>query len=271
MAGILFPTDFSPASDNALEFAIEMAKRNHARIVLLHAYQVHAFDANSLAPEITVQAFHEAVTKKLEALKTELLSRHLMNIEICASFGFTVDAIEQGTQDFDIDFVMLGTTGSSSLENKLLGSTTADCIARLKKPVMAIPLNAQFRGMDKIIFASALHKDELPALEKLNEMLQHFGAEVTVAHIFSGDDKQAMEFSIFQELADAKLFNCKTHFRQFSGNVIDGIEQSIRFQKTDLLAMVTHHRNFFEKIFDKSLTKKMALHTDVPLIAFQAE
>ena len=270
MSGLLFPTDFSTASLNALEFAIQIAKRNNIRIVLFHAYQVHVMDPNMPMPEITVDALHESVMKKLDNLKNELLQKENLHIETAASFGFTVDAVNQAAEDFDIEYVVMGTTGSAGLARSIMGSNTAACIDKIKKPVIAIPINAQFRGFDKIIFASALHQEELPALEKLNELLKHFGAEVHIVHTFNPDDKYRMELNQFQDLADAKLYNVKTFYRQFSGSIVEGIDQAIRLQKTDALVMVTHHRGFFKKLFDRSITKEMIYHTDVPLIAFHA-
>jgi len=35
-----------------------------------------------------------------------------------------------------------------------------------------------------------------------------------------------------------------------------------------LLVMSTHQRTLFDKIFGKSITKKIAFHTKVPLMAF---
>ncbi len=270
MAGILFPTDFSDASMNALDFAIQIAKRNNMRIVLFHAYQLHVMDPNMPLPEISVDAIHDSVMGRLENLKNDLLLKENLHIETASGFGFTADAINQATEDFDIDYVVMGTTGISGITRVIMGSNTAACIDKIKKPVIAIPMNAQFRGFDKIIFASALHEEELQALEKLNELLKHFGAEVHVVHTFNPDDKQRMELNQFQELADAKLYNVKTFYRQFSGSIVEGIEQAIRLQKTDALVMVTHHRGFFKKLFDRSLTRQMIYHTDVPLIAFQA-
>lgn len=270
MAGILFPTDFSDASMNALDFAVQIAKRNSMRIILFHAYQIHVMDPNMPLPEITIEAIQESAVKQLESLKSDLLQKENLHIETASAFGFTADAINQATEDFDIDYVVMGTTGASGITRAIMGSNTAACIDKIKKPVIAIPMHSQFRGFDKIIFASALHEEELPALEKLNELLKHFGAEVHVVHTFNPDDKQRMELHKFQELADAKLFNVKTFYRQFSGSIVEGIEQAIRLQKTDALVMVTHHRGFFKKLFDRSITKQMVYHTDVPLIAFQA-
>jgi 4-hydroxyphenylpyruvate dioxygenase-like putative hemolysin len=39
--------------------------------------------------------------------------------------------------------------------------------------------------------------------------------------------------------------------------------------KADLLAMFTHEASFYEKLFDRSMTRKMAFHSKVPLLAFK--
>jgi hypothetical protein len=38
----------------------------------------------------------------------------------------------------------------------------------------------------------------------------------------------------------------------------------------NMLAMTTHHRNFFQRIFNISLSKKLAFHTKIPILAFHA-
>jgi hypothetical protein len=36
-----------------------------------------------------------------------------------------------------------------------------------------------------------------------------------------------------------------------------------------VLAMFTHEISFFEKVFDKSMTRRMAFHSRIPLLAFR--
>ena len=40
MKTILFPTDYSETAKNALQYALNLAKFSHAKIILLHAYQI---------------------------------------------------------------------------------------------------------------------------------------------------------------------------------------------------------------------------------------
>ena len=41
MKNILVPTDFSENAENALYYAIDLAKRENAKIILLNAYQIN--------------------------------------------------------------------------------------------------------------------------------------------------------------------------------------------------------------------------------------
>ena len=40
---------------------------------------------------------------------------------------------------------------------------------------------------------------------------------------------------------------------------------------SDLIAMTNRYRNIFQKLFDRSLTKKMINHTHIPLMAFHVK
>lgn len=54
-------------------------------------------------------------------------------------------------------------------------------------------------------------------------------------------------------------------------NVINGIDDYVSKHKTDIIAMATHRRSLLGKIFDRSLTKQMAYHTRIPLLALERE
>jgi len=81
MKTILVPTDFSSGSENALYYAIEMAKKTHAKIILFHATHLSASDY--LVPFDVLQLEHEKAQKNSELkLKQELLKiAHSGNVE----------------------------------------------------------------------------------------------------------------------------------------------------------------------------------------------
>jgi nucleotide-binding universal stress UspA family protein len=59
----------------------------------------------------------------------------------------------------------------------------------------------------------------------------------------------------------------------FKGAVIDGkdFENAIELyhvqHETDMAALITYPKGFWEKIFHKSVTRKMAFHSTIPVLA----
>ena len=52
-------------------------------------------------------------------------------------------------------------------------------------------------------------------------------------------------------------------------DIHSAIDQYVEVSKADVLAMFTHELSFFEKVFDRSMTRKMAFHSRIPLLAFR--
>jgi nucleotide-binding universal stress UspA family protein len=51
--------------------------------------------------------------------------------------------------------------------------------------------------------------------------------------------------------------------------VDEAIEYYVKESKADLLAMFTHDTTFYERLFDRSMTRKMAFQSKIPLLAFR--
>ena len=52
-------------------------------------------------------------------------------------------------------------------------------------------------------------------------------------------------------------------------DVDSALDQYVEVSRADVLAMFTHELSFFEKVFDRSMTRKMAFHSKIPLLAFR--
>ena len=53
-------------------------------------------------------------------------------------------------------------------------------------------------------------------------------------------------------------------------DIFEGIEEYIDKKDIDLLALTTHKRGMFEKLFDPGITAKMLFHTNIPLLVFHS-
>jgi nucleotide-binding universal stress UspA family protein len=57
----------------------------------------------------------------------------------------------------------------------------------------------------------------------------------------------------------------------FDPDVDEAIDHYISVSHADLITMFTHEPSFFDKVFDKSVTRKMAFHSKIPLLAFKQD
>src|SRR6478735_12126212 len=75
---LLVPTDFSENANYALNYAIEIAKKTGAGIVIIHAYHINYINTDIpmpyMAEEVEVQG--KAAEKKLMALCNDIRSKH---------------------------------------------------------------------------------------------------------------------------------------------------------------------------------------------------
>ena len=68
--------------------------------------------------------------------------------------------------------------------------------------------------------------------------------------------------------------NHKVDYNNMSFQLLEGtsieeaLENYINNDSSSMLVMSTHHRGFFSRLFGKSITKQMAYHTTIPLMAF---
>jgi nucleotide-binding universal stress UspA family protein len=84
----------------------------------------------------------------------------------------------------------------------------------------------------------------------------------------NGREVEAMEEKIEKVLQKLKFENIVT-LVLVDRNIDAAIAQYIEVSKADLLAMFTHELSFYEKLFDRSYTRRMAFHSKVPLLAFK--
>ncbi|UKM65728.1 universal stress protein [Flavobacteriaceae bacterium GSB9] len=164
-------------------------------------------------------------------------------------------------------FLVIGMS-AKSMEQNLLGNPTTTLISMKKFPVLAVPLNAKFSGIDKILFAcDLLQSVSLRALVKLKQLALRLKSEVIVFYVEKTVD-ELIEKGSFYKPIDEGLENV-THFykKVNSDAVIKAIEQEVVASNSDLLVMIPKKYGFWESILHKSKTRVMASGLNIPLLS----
>jgi nucleotide-binding universal stress UspA family protein len=147
---ILFATDLSENSAYAFYYAIHMAKRDEAKIVILHAieplphmlitFEDFVFKVAKdriKAVKERLQKFSQKVDARIGTSSVEFVSDTLVRM------GDPVEEILKAVDEEGCDVIVLGTHGKGFLEQTFLGSVSSSVLLRTRKPVFLVPLPSE--------------------------------------------------------------------------------------------------------------------------------
>jgi len=139
---ILVPLDGSEHSINALEKAIQIAKKFDGRITLIHAYST---DLVSLPKEY---ALTETTPEMVEVSRynganiladAQIRARHQgVQVESLLKAGQAVDSIIETSRDGNFDLIVMGARGLSPMQEILLGSVSHGVTAHAPCPILVV-------------------------------------------------------------------------------------------------------------------------------------
>lgn len=128
----LVPLDWSPDADQALVYAIDLARACNARLTLLHILQpapMAAVDVGIALPESYFQALEADAQQHMEAALARVTEAGLTG-ESVVRYGVPFQVIVDTAQASHIDLIIMGTHGRTGLRHILLGSV-AERVVRL--------------------------------------------------------------------------------------------------------------------------------------------
>ncbi len=278
MKHILAPTDFSENSSNAVEYAAVIAQACGASITLLNVYTPAVSRYSVISPLIAEEVSETRIElhRKLQLTADTLSKLHPgLKCEVAISIGEMVDEVLHFEKHAKPDMIIMGTQGASSLEKVLLGSNAAEIIEKARCPVLVIPAKATSRIPKKILFATDYAYNDIEGANFLTSLAQLFGSMITFIHVTTSEDNLEAEQDLIEKFAEE--IKAATHYsninsRIFSDNtVIMGLDSILQNSGADIIALSTRKRNILEKLYNPSMTKKLAQYTTVPLLAFKAD
>lgn len=272
---ILFPTDFSETSRNALAYAVDLAAHVGAKIMMFHAYHEIPV-AQGVAPDDfldRMRAEKEALAReRFEEYEAEAIARAGTDVELIPMLesGRAYEKILEVAQNEQIDMIVMGTRGIASQSQHIFGSLTTRIIEAADCPVFAVPEGVTFQPIQHILYASNFEEADFAILDRLLDIADLFKAQVSCAHVYAGDEDWAqLDRTFFERLYHLEREYDQLKFFTFNHrNVINGLHRFVAANKVDLLTMLTHRRDAMHHVLEESLTREMTLHTEVPLLAF---
>ena len=161
---ILYGTDLSKNSAYAFFYAIDMAKKHNASIVILHS--IEPIRSNIYAEGgIGMEGVLKKAKKQEQEMDIEEIKKRLQEFckkteaqigspcvqlvsKILVPLGHPVEEILKAADDEGCDAIVLGTHGKGFLRQTFLGSVAGSVLERTRKPVFIIPLPSEKTNID---------------------------------------------------------------------------------------------------------------------------
>ncbi|MBK8556701.1 MAG: universal stress protein [Lewinellaceae bacterium] len=269
MKSILVPIDFSTCSAGAYRYALEIAAATKSEIQLLHVlYPNEGVDNNIYnafwADDYMAERIKELKqwgrrNRKNPAAKKVVVQEKVM-------IGFPVSAVCDTAQDMGADLIVMGTTGATGLRGAFLGSIAAGVLSKTRIPVLAIPTKAKFLKDSDIVFATD-YKFRVyeGSMDVLRNIFKFQGKKMQVVHILDKPGEKPdieRETNLHNKLKD---FKCSFHYLH-DKDVPQAIANFIESVGAGMLVSVAHDHSLLHKLFNDSVTRRLAHRSNVPLL-----
>lgn len=267
MKTILVPHDFSPASDNALRYATELAGYLSAKLVLLN---ISLYPVMSPEMNVVIFSFEEMKQDGLDALRkvSEKIRQEnpSLLVECYSELGEVHDTILDYAKKEETDLVVMGITKQgSTLMKALVGSNAVDVAKSVSKPVLIVPEGVSYHKIQNIAYASDYDEniETASTLIRVKYFATLFNAMLHVLHVIPEGHALSQKEAAVDDYIEHQFSNAEHKTYLINENkVATGVVNYVNMNKMDLIIAEPKKHS----LFHSSITKEIAFSSQVPVL-----
>jgi nucleotide-binding universal stress UspA family protein len=261
MRVIIIPTDFSENAFNALTCAIQYFNNEEATFFIVHTCETKE---NHQSKEFEEQLDH--LLERVEYLTFNPL--HHFDTQVI--YGNLMTQLDNLVDVQNADLVVMGTQGRTADRKMSFGSNTLKVIKKVKCPVLAIPLELEFKSPDRILFPSELlipFKNR--ELDLLSSIAYNHGSVLNLLHIAKFDTLSQRQQEM-KALWESRFRESEIKYkRQDLGVPTTVINNFITQNDIDLLVLVNSKHSFLESFIQLPTIDSLSLNLKIPFLILQ--
>jgi nucleotide-binding universal stress UspA family protein len=271
MKTFIVPTDFSDTSKNAARFAAKVAEQVGAHIILYNVFDKIETGSDGSVIYNDHESRKKIMELALESVKTEMLATApaIRITTIAEEESSFIHSLEKQARHANADMIIMGITGATPLGQIFIGSNALSMVNRNVCPVMIVPPEATYTGINKVVITSDFKDVEntIP-VKSLQAILSIFNPTVYVVNV---DSEHYVEVTEEYKAQRAKIDNMISGYKREYYFIrlydfVEAINQFAADYQVDLIITVPKNHSFLSGLFKTSHTKKLAYHSHVPLI-----
>ncbi|WP_271405920.1 universal stress protein [Tenacibaculum soleae] len=276
MKKIIVPVDFSIYSENALQTAAFMAKQNKAEIVVVHMLELsHALinQSESASQQEMIFYLKLAERKFNDFLQKDYLST-LKVTPIIKHFKIFSE-LDKLAKEEKADLIIMGSKGTSGLEEMFIGSNTEKVIRYANVPVLVVKENAITKKVENVVFACDFTEEDIDPYVRAKALFKKLGCNLQLVYVNTPTSKFKNSKEIKEKMkAFFKNVNEDVNSIENVKVVADySVEKGVLYfadeSKADVIAVATHGRKGVSHFFEGSISEDIANHSKLPIISFK--
>lgn len=287
------PVDMSEVSANALRYAWHIARHVGANVEVVFAMD-SIFEGSLPAATGFLTGYQTTMRAELDSFIAATLREDGYDYEPPVYVPGTPDTHKKSGQDVpsihsrviygapdlalasysdETDLMVMGTTGHGNIAKKLFGSVSLEVSKNSHAPAIFIPPDAEFRGLQNVLYASDFDSLHTLAVEQAVSFAKRFDGQIHFVHVGPGGEK-GMEAQRKAFESDYGASNPDRPFifhKMVSEDITGALQEYAFYHRIDLLVFVTHRRNFWETILHKSITNAALLSSNLPVLVIHSD
>jgi len=281
MIKFLVPYDFSEQAQHALDFAIGLAdKYDKVTILVLHIVEVPStvnmgtMGGGDMMPNVENQIFFiELMEKRKEEFKKMELkyAGNSFAFDTKLVIGNAFQGITEAIKEEDPTMVIMGSKGSSGLEEFIIGSNTEKVVRNASCPVLTIKTAADVSTFKKIVFASNFREDDQDLANRIKTLQDLLGAELYLVIINTPNNFETTRESAARIRTFANKYNISHAVAEIynSSSEEAGIIEFAEDINADLIAMSTHGHTGLIHLISGSIAEDVVNHAKRPVWTYR--
>jgi len=275
MKNILVPIDFSDQAKYAAKVATDIAKLTNSKIYLLHMLELPTgvvdpsnFGSSNNNP--TTLLFLKRAHEKFENFK-KLPFFEGIKVEDSVQFHKAYDGIINESKKQNIDLIIMGSKGTSGLEEMLVGSNTEKVVRNSNIPVLVIKREVNNFKIKNIVFASNFEQKSKVTFQNILDFTSLFNARLHLLKI-----NTIHNFETTKESSDAiRNFVNDFDLGDYTLNIYNdisvetGILNFANVIDADVILLNTSGRRGLAHLFTGSIGEDLANHAKLPVVTFK--
>lgn len=273
MKRILIPTDFTKYADEAIEVGAQIAKKHGYEIVLIHMLELpgqmnDAIKGETSIPEVML--FKRKAEEMLRSIKNRPYLAGINITEVVRLDG-AYNGINNYIKQNSIDLIVMGSHGTSGIDEIFIGSNTEKVVRLSEIPVLVIKSKNENFNIANIVFASDFSKEIKKPFAKVLEFAKLFESKLSLVMICTPNSfKSTMSARniITEFVADFDMpeYTFETYNES---NIEKGIINYSNEKEADLIAFCTHGRTALNHFFTGSISEDLVNHAKKPVLTFR--